>query len=117
MRLTIQPFIDTVEYLFSPMLKGIHSNNLKIIAMKELIKNEIMKYEQLVAFNIKRQRLALKLSQKDIASELGVSVQQIQKYESSTNRVSAGKLPKLMKLLKMPLISFFSASANYRQSQ
>lgn len=43
----------------------------------------------------------------DVAKLLGVSTQQIQKYEMGINRISATKLHVLAKFLKMPLDLFF----------
>jgi transcriptional regulator with XRE-family HTH domain len=43
----------------------------------------------------------------DIAQLLGVSTQQIQKYEVGINRISATKLHVLAKFLKIPLDLFF----------
>ncbi len=48
------------------------------------------------------------LSQKELGSHLGVSFQQIQKYEKGFNRVSAGCLLKIAQKLDVP-ISFFYA--------
>ena len=45
-----------------------------------------------VGSRIRARRTMLKLSQVDLASQLGVSFQQIQKYEIGSNRVSASRL-------------------------
>ncbi len=47
-------------------------------------------------------------SQKELGSHLGVSFQQIQKYEKGFNRVSAGYLLEIAPKLEVP-ISFFYA--------
>lgn len=44
-------------------------------------------------------RLALRVSQQDLAEALSVSFQQIQKYESGANRISASKLYKAARAL------------------
>ena len=41
---------------------------------------------------IRRRRLALKISQQDLARTIGLTFQQVQKYERGLNRVSASKL-------------------------
>ncbi len=46
------------------------------------------------------------LSQKELGSHLGVSFQQIQKYEKGSNRVSAGRLQEIANILEVP-ITFF----------
>lgn len=42
-----------------------------------------------------------------LASAIGVSFQQLQKYESGTDRVSAGRLVQIAEYLKLPVSSFF----------
>ncbi|WP_039762615.1 helix-turn-helix domain-containing protein, partial [Bartonella queenslandensis] len=57
---------------------------------------------------IRYKRISMGLSQKELGSHLGVSFQQIQKYEKGTNRVSAKCLLEIAKKLQVP-ISFFYA--------
>ncbi|GAA6168457.1 helix-turn-helix domain-containing protein [Sessilibacter corallicola] len=47
------------------------------------------------------------LSQQQLGQVLGVTFQQIQKYESGSNRLSSGKLYILHQVLDVPLIDFF----------
>ncbi|QEK39382.1 helix-turn-helix domain-containing protein [Candidatus Sneabacter namystus] len=54
-----------------------------------------------------RKRCLLGYSQKDLAEYAGVSIQQIQKYEKSTNRIAGGRLYRFAKLLKVPVEYFF----------
>ncbi|PIT68458.1 helix-turn-helix domain-containing protein [Bartonella tribocorum] len=57
---------------------------------------------------IRHRRIAMGLSQKTLGSFLGVSFQQIQKYEKGLNRVSAKCLLEIAQKLQVP-ISFFYA--------
>jgi transcriptional regulator with XRE-family HTH domain len=52
-------------------------------------------------------RLDAGLSQTSIAKALGISFQQIQKYENGTNRISASRLYKLANHLDVSLTEFF----------
>ena len=52
-------------------------------------------------------RLALGMSQENLAKQLGVSFQQIQKYEGGRNRVSAARLFQICKILKVSLSSMY----------
>jgi transcriptional regulator with XRE-family HTH domain len=52
-------------------------------------------------------RTTLGLSQEALGEKLGVSFQQVQKYEGGTNRVSAARLFDICKALKVPLASMF----------
>jgi transcriptional regulator with XRE-family HTH domain len=56
---------------------------------------------------MRERRLALHMGQAEIASILGVSFQQIQKYEKGVNRVSAARLFDICKVLNVSLSSMF----------
>ncbi|WP_330169198.1 helix-turn-helix transcriptional regulator [Bartonella grahamii] len=57
---------------------------------------------------IRHRRIAMGLSQKELGRFLGVSFQQIQKYEKGANRIGAGCLLEIAKKLQVPM-SFFYA--------
>ena len=60
-----------------------------------------------IGARIRERRHDLEMSQHALAKALGVTYQQIQKYESGTNRVSAARLFEICKALKVPLSSMF----------
>lgn len=66
-----------------------------------------------VSKRLKMRRVILGLSQKKLAEAVDVSIQQIQKYEKSTNRISSGKLYSLANLLKVPISYFFENVSRY----
>lgn len=47
------------------------------------------------------------VSQKDLAGQLGVTYQQFQKYETGDNRVSAGRLWEIAKILRTTIVYFY----------
>jgi transcriptional regulator with XRE-family HTH domain len=49
----------------------------------------------------------LKMGQADLAKALGVSKQQVQKYETGHNRVSAARLFGICTILKVSMLSMF----------
>ena len=51
------------------------------------------------------------LSQSELASQVGVTFQQVQKYENGANRISAGRLALIAKALGMPVTAFYGLSA------
>jgi transcriptional regulator with XRE-family HTH domain len=61
-----------------------------------------------VGHRIRIERLARGLSQTALANQLGVTFQQVQKYEKGVNRVGAGRLTKIAEVLGVPVGSFFS---------
>jgi transcriptional regulator with XRE-family HTH domain len=62
-----------------------------------------------VGQRIKIQRLQSGLSQTTLAEKLGITFQQVQKYEKGVNRVGAGRLTKIAEVLGVPVSSFFGA--------
>jgi transcriptional regulator with XRE-family HTH domain len=62
--------------------------------------------------SIRAHRLILGMSQGDLARRLGVSFQQVQKYEKGMNRVGAGRLPLIAKIFDIPISALFDANAD-----
>ena len=64
--------------------------------------------DKLVGKNIRNFRLAKKLSQTELGNSIGVTFQQIQKYENGTNRVGSGRLAKVAQALNVPITRMFN---------
>ncbi|HYX40944.1 MAG TPA: helix-turn-helix transcriptional regulator [Pyrinomonadaceae bacterium] len=62
-----------------------------------------------VGHRIRIERLARGLSQTALANQLGVTFQQVQKYEKGVNRVGAGRLTKIAEVLGIEVGTFFGA--------
>jgi len=60
-----------------------------------------------VGERIRSRRAELGMTQHDLATLLGISYQQVQKYETGANRVSAGRLYELARQLGSPVGFFF----------
>ena len=60
-----------------------------------------------VGSRIRALRKQLGISQEHLAERLGLSFQQVQKYERGTNRVSASKLYETAGVLRVPVSYFF----------
>jgi transcriptional regulator with XRE-family HTH domain len=63
-----------------------------------------------VGESIRAHRLAAGMSQVDLARQLGVSFQQVQKYEKGTNRVGAGRLPQIAEIFGVPIGALFKGT-------
>jgi transcriptional regulator with XRE-family HTH domain len=63
-----------------------------------------------VGESIRAHRLAAGMSQVDLAGQLGVSFQQVQKYEKGTNRVGAGRLPQIAGIFGVPIGALFKGT-------
>jgi transcriptional regulator with XRE-family HTH domain len=57
---------------------------------------------------VRAQRQQLGLSQSDLAERIGVTFQQVQKYENGSNRISIGRLTRIAEALGVPPTFFFA---------
>lgn len=73
---------------------------------------EATKVDQDVGRRIAALRRAKGLSQSDLGTAVGVTFQQIQKYETGINRVGVSRLQQIAKHLDMPVSNFFDAEQN-----
>jgi transcriptional regulator with XRE-family HTH domain len=62
--------------------------------------------------SIRAHRLIAGMSQGDLAKLLGVSFQQVQKYEKGANRVGAGRLPQIAEIFNIPISVLFKGYAD-----
>ena len=60
-----------------------------------------------VGKRLRMRRLMLDMSQETLADALGLTFQQVQKYEKGANRVGASRLQKLSEILQVPVGFFF----------
>ncbi len=65
------------------------------------------KYDVELGKRIRLRRVEMKISQSDLADKLGVSFQQVQKYEKGVNRVGAARLQQVATELDVPVTFFF----------
>lgn len=64
--------------------------------------------DHLVGQQLRKRRLELGLTQLSVAEAIGVTFQQIQKYERGSNRIVASRLYDLANTLNVPLEYFFA---------
>ncbi|MCC5990887.1 MAG: helix-turn-helix transcriptional regulator [Rhodobacteraceae bacterium] len=60
-----------------------------------------------VGQRIRQRRWAIAMTQQQLAEAVGIKFQQIQKYETGMNRVSASRLWDIAKALNVPITFFF----------
>jgi transcriptional regulator with XRE-family HTH domain len=66
-----------------------------------------MKSHKQIGIEIKRIREARGMSQMELAEEVGVSFQQIQKYEKGINKISVERIQQIATALRTPVETFF----------
>jgi transcriptional regulator with XRE-family HTH domain len=55
-------------------------------------------------------RMMLSMSQEKLGDALGLTFQQVQKYEKGTNRIGASRLQQISEILKVPVSFFFEGA-------
>src|SRR3954467_13515828 len=64
-----------------------------------------------VGARMRLRRTLLGMSQEAVAEQLGLTFQQVQKYERGTNRVSSSRLFDLCRIFNVPIAYFFDEMA------
>jgi transcriptional regulator with XRE-family HTH domain len=64
--------------------------------------------DAIVGHNIRLQRLARRMSRSDLAKALGITFQQVQKYEKGVNRVGAGRLVRVAGALNVTVTTLLN---------
>jgi transcriptional regulator with XRE-family HTH domain len=70
-----------------------------------------------VGRRIRARRLECGLSQTELGEKLGVTFQQIQKYEKGTNGVSSGRLGQISDILEVPITFFYGSNGLVKTGQ
>ncbi len=60
-----------------------------------------------VGSRVRLRRMMLGMSQEKLGEHLGITFQQIQKYEKGTNRIGASRLQAIARVLNVPVAFFF----------
>lgn len=66
---------------------------------------------------IKKYRLAARMSQMELAGKIGISYQQLQKYEKGINNISIFRLKQLSEALKIPINSLLEGQEPERVAE
>ena len=69
-----------------------------------------------VGRNVRIWRMAKGLSQAQLAQRLGVTFQQVQKYEVGANRIGTGRLVKVAAILGVPIAALFEGTEGTNRS-
>ena len=72
--------------------------------------------DKYVGSRVRMRRLMLGMSQEKLGEKLGLTFQQVQKYEKGTNRIGASRLQHISQILKVP-VSFFFDGAVSKQAE
>lgn len=74
------------------------------------VKHRSNAIDKLVGERLRMRRLLLRMSQRQLAKILGLTFQQVQKYEKGSSCISAGRLWNLSEILNVPIHYFFQGA-------
>src|SRR3954466_1562737 len=63
-----------------------------------------------VGSRVRMRRMMLSMSQEKLGDSLGLTFQQVQKYEKGTNRIGASRLQQISLILQVPVSFFFEGA-------
>jgi len=63
-----------------------------------------------VGSRVRMRRMMLSMSQEKLGDALGLTFQQVQKYEKGTNRIGASRLQQISNILQVPIAFFFEGA-------
>jgi transcriptional regulator with XRE-family HTH domain len=63
-----------------------------------------------VGSRVRMRRMMLSMSQEKLGDALGLTFQQVQKYEKGTNRIGASRLQQIAQILQVPVSFFFDGA-------
>jgi transcriptional regulator with XRE-family HTH domain len=79
-------------------------------ASKYVIARRADSRDEEVGRRVRSRRMECRLSQTQLADKIGVTFQQLQKYEKGVNRIGAGRLQRISEALAVPITFFFETS-------
>jgi transcriptional regulator with XRE-family HTH domain len=75
-----------------------------------MAKKPLNSIDKHVGRRMRMRRLMLGMSQSKLGDELGITFQQVQKYEKGANRISASRLHHISDILRVPAPFFFEGA-------
>jgi transcriptional regulator with XRE-family HTH domain len=81
-------------------------DNMEMLVAKKA-PNPIDKH---VGSRVRMRRMMLGMSQEKLGDALGLTFQQVQKYEKGTNRIGASRVQQISQILQVPVAFFFEGA-------
>jgi transcriptional regulator with XRE-family HTH domain len=69
--------------------------------------------DRYVGSRVRMRRMMLGMSQEKLGHSLGLTFQQVQKYEKGTNRIGASRLQHISNILQVPVSFFFEGAPDF----
>src|SRR5207248_4170686 len=81
-----------------------------------MVKKEPNPIDKHVGSRVRMRRMMLGMSQEKLGDALGLTFQQVQKYEKGTNRIGASRLQQISLILQVPVAFFFEGAPSLEGS-
>jgi transcriptional regulator with XRE-family HTH domain len=75
-----------------------------------MTKNTPNPIDKHVGARVRMRRMMLSMSQEKLGDALGLTFQQVQKYEKGANRIGASRLQQISNILQVPISFFFEGA-------
>ena len=75
-----------------------------------MVKDVNLAVDKHVGSRVRMRRMMLGMSQEGLGDALGLTFQQVQKYEKGMNRISASRLQHMSQILQVPVPFFFEGA-------
>src|SRR5512144_816471 len=80
------------------------------MSMMGVVKKAPNPIDKHVGSRVRMRRMMLSMSQEKLGDALGLTFQQVQKYEKGTNRIGASRLQQIAHILQVPVSFFFEGA-------
>jgi transcriptional regulator with XRE-family HTH domain len=85
--------------------------------LKQTTPRSVGRGDKVLGQRIRIRRTELKISQEALGEKLGVSFQQVQKYEKGVNRIGSVRLGKIAEVLQVPIQYFYETNGKNQQAE
>ncbi len=85
---------------------------MRHVAENPMVKKSPNPTDKHVGARVRMRRMMLSMSQEKLGDALGLTFQQVQKYEKGTNRIGASRLQQISNILQVPVSFFFEGAPN-----
>jgi transcriptional regulator with XRE-family HTH domain len=79
--------------------------------------NEPSLHDENIGKRLKLRRLQLGLSEESLGLALGVTFEQVQKYETGNDRIEVARLQQIAEILNVPILFFFGGTLSAARAQ
>ena len=78
---------------------------------EKTISLELIRAELLIGFRVQQARVSRGMSRRDLAQAIGLTYQQVQKYETGVNRIAASRLCEIARVLDQRVMDLLEGVA------